>query len=91
MPLVTPRFSPAQKAEAEEVVGLIVEAKSTPKGEKKMEGAMYKAYHPKMVEATWWVATHVASLATLGFGGGRAAGAQGSGRSLIIYAKNIRS
>ncbi|GIL56694.1 hypothetical protein Vafri_11999 [Volvox africanus] len=44
-----------KKAEAEEVTGLIAAAKATPKGEKKqVEGAMYKAYHPKMVEAAWY-------------------------------------
>ncbi len=45
-----------QRAEAEEVAALIAAARATPKGDKKStEGAMFKAYHPRMVEAAWWV------------------------------------
>ncbi|GFR43813.1 hypothetical protein Agub_g4939 [Astrephomene gubernaculifera] len=44
-----------KKAEAEEVASLIAAAQSTPKGEKKqLPESMYKAYHPKMVEAAWY-------------------------------------
>eukprot|EP00198_Chlamydomonas_reinhardtii_P003536 XP_001692872.1 predicted protein [Chlamydomonas reinhardtii] len=43
-----------KKADAEEVAALIEAARATPKGAKKeLPGAMYKAYHPRAVEAGW--------------------------------------
>ncbi|KAG2438857.1 hypothetical protein HXX76_005397 [Chlamydomonas incerta] len=44
-----------KKADAEEVAALIAAARSTPKGAKKeLPGSMYKAYHPRAVEAGWY-------------------------------------
>jgi valyl-tRNA synthetase len=44
-----------QAAEALEVERMLTQLMAVPKGSKKaISSDMYKAYHPKMVEATWY-------------------------------------
>jgi hypothetical protein len=47
--------NPVQESEASEVAALMDAAKAIPPGQKPpVDGEMYKAYHPQVVEAGWY-------------------------------------